>query len=221
MIQGNVPQLQDLAADVWVDERHSREMEVTENPIEFGAPVNDHAYVKARNLSVRFGVTNTPLASNPSFTGNDRIAQAREKLYKLQDDKTFLSVSTINGGDYENCLLASINWITDVNNPHSIIFELGLVEVIITGTKKTTYQPLPADERTGDKTSSTEKRGEVAKKARENLEAYRRNHTADSSSSADELTKNIAARAQADKIKAVDARNVLKSLSISGVEEIL
>ncbi|MGP9557216.1 phage baseplate protein [Psychrobacter sp. AOP7-A1-24] len=221
MLQGNIPQLQDLTADVWVEERHRREVEVVKNPIEFGSPITDHSYVKARTLSVSFGVTNTPLASNSSFSGNDRIAQAREKLYKLQDESVFLTVNTINGGEYENCLLSAIGWTTDVNNPHSIIFELEMEEVIITGTKKTTYQPLPADERTAGKTSSTEKRGEVSKRSRESADEARRNYTADSNTSSDELAKNAAAKAQAAKIEAVDNRTILKKISDIGFGGIL
>lgn len=221
MLQASIPQLQDLTADVWVEERHRREMEVVKNPIEFGSPITDHSYVKARTLSVKFGVTNTPLASNPSFSGEDRISQAREKLYKMQDDSTFLTVNTINGGEYRNCLLAAIGWVTDVNSPHSIIFELEIEEVIITGTEKTTYEPLPDDERTGGKTSTTKKRGETSKKAREALEAYRRNNTADNSTNAEELSKNAAAQAQAAKIEAVDKRTILKKLSVIGFEDIL
>lgn len=211
-MRAKIPKLGDLAADVWVEERHRREMEVTQNPIEHGSPITDHAIVKARKLSVMFGVSNTPMSNGGSFGGADRVADARAKLFMLQDSKQFLDVITINGGDYKNCLLTGIGWSTNSKNPDAVIFELDLEEIIVTSTKKTDYEPMPADESTGDKTSSTRKRGEVLKIGRETLEAYRRNHTADSSASADELSKNEAAMAQSKKIAETTSRNIIENL---------
>ena len=51
-IKAKIPQLGDLVADVWVSERHRRDMEVTQNPVEFGSPVTDHAFVKAQFASI-------------------------------------------------------------------------------------------------------------------------------------------------------------------------
>lgn len=211
MLEAKIPQLGDLVADVWVEERHRRELEVTQNPIEFGAPVSDHSFVKARQLSVTFGVTNTPLKENDTFTSRDRIGEARERLFELQDTSTFLTVLTITGGSYDNCLLTGIGWTTDAKTPHAIIFELDLEEIIITKTKLTTYQPLPADERTGKKTSTDNKRGSVSQQSRDEAN-NRRNSTPDSSTNADELAKSAAAKAQAEKLAAADNRTYLKKL---------
>lgn len=212
ILKGRVPKLGSLTADVWVEERHRREMEVTQNPIEYGSPVTDHAIVKARKLSVMFGVSNTPISNGGSFGGADRVADARAKLFMLQDSKQFLDVFTINGGEYKNCLLTGIGWSTDSNNPDAVIFELDLEEIIVTSTKKTSYEPQPEDERVGDQTSSTKKRGEVSKQSREAADEVRRNHTADASTSADELAKSAAAKAQAEKVAASDDRTILKKL---------
>jgi len=164
MLKATIPQLGDLIADVWVSERHRREMELTQNPIEFGSPVTDHAFVKAQSLSVTFGVSNTPLADNDSFTDTDRVDEARQKLYELQNSKTFLSVKTINGGEYKNMMLVGIGWSTDDSNPHAVTFDLDLEEVIIVTTEQTEYQALPAEEKTEQKTKPTSKRGEKPKK---------------------------------------------------------
>lgn len=202
MLKATIPQLGDLIADVWVSERHRREMEVTQNPVEFGSPVTDHAFVKARSLSVTFGVSNTPLVDNDTFTDIDRVEEARLKLYDLQDAKTFLTVKTINGGEYSNMLLTGIGWSADSNNPHAVIFDLDLEEVIIVTTEQTEYQALPAEPKTEKKTKPTSKRGEKPKRKLEGASKGRkRTSTRDVSESSKEQAKAAAAQKQRSKIK--------------------
>jgi len=201
MLKATIPQLGDLIADVWVSERHRREMELTQNPIEFGSPVTDHAFVKAQSLSVTFGVSNTPLADNDSFTDTDRVDEARQKLYELQNSKTFLSVKTINGGEYKNMMLVGIGWSTDDSNPHAVTFDLDLEEVIIVTTEQTEYQALPAEEKTEKKTKPTSKRGEKPKKKLDVVSKGRkRTSTRDVSTSSKEQAKAAAAKKQRGKM---------------------
>lgn len=116
-----IPLLSDLKADCWVSEEHTRELEITENPIEFGAPITDHAFLKNRELIVEFGVSNSPLRENLVFGdyGTNRIKRARELLFKLQDEKKELTVQTLTGGKYERLLIQTISWRTDSKNPNS------------------------------------------------------------------------------------------------------
>jgi hypothetical protein len=202
MLKAKIPQLGDLFADVWVSERHRREMEVTQNPVEFGSPVTDHAFVKAQSLSVSFGVSNTPLVDNDAFTDIDRVDEARTKLYELQNSKTFLNVKTINGGEYNNMLLTGIGWTTDDKNPHAVIFDLDLEEVIVVTTEQTEYQALPAEKKTEKKTKPTSKRGTKPKKKLEtDKKGRKRTSTRDVSSSSKEQAKAAAATKQRGKIK--------------------
>lgn len=201
-IKAKIPQLGDLVADVWVSERHRRDMEVTQNPVEFGSPVTDHAFVKAQSLSVSFGVSNTPLVDNEVFTDIDRVEEARLKLYDLQNNKTFLTVSTITGGEYANMLLTGIGWSTDDSNPHAVIFDLDLEEVIIVTTEQTEYQALPAEKKTEKKTKPTSKRGTKPKKKLEtDKKGRKRTSTRDVSQSSKEQAKAAAAKKQRGKIK--------------------
>lgn len=201
-IKAKIPQLGDLVADVWVSERHRRDMEVTQNPVEFGSPVTDHAFVKAQSLSVSFGVSNTPLVDNEVFTDIDRVEEARLKLYDLQNNKTFLTVRTITGGEYANMLLTGIGWSTDDSNPHAVIFDLDLEEVIIVTTEQTEYQALPAEKKTEKKTKPTSKRGTKPKKKLEtDKKGRKRTSTRDVSQSSKEQAKAAAAKKQRGKIK--------------------
>lgn len=165
-LQAIIPQLNGITADCWISEEHARDLEVTENPIEFGAPVTDHAFVKPQELVVEFGVTNTPLADNLVFgaTGTNRIERARELLFSLQDNRTFLSVQTLTGGKYERLLIQSIGWRTDSSNTQSATFTLRLKEVKVVATQTTAYTPLPAEKRVAQQTSKKVKSGEKSAK---------------------------------------------------------
>lgn len=211
MIKARIPKLQGLIADVWVSERHNSELEITSNPVEFGASVTDHFFNKPKSLSVTFAVTNTPLRNNASFGSKDRVSDARDKLTKLQSSGELLEVDTISGGRYENCLIKSIAWSTDSTNPNSVNFDIELTELVIVRTKITTYEPLPADEKTADKASTDKKRGEVNAQSRDDANA-KRSMTADANASADEQAKAEAARAQAEKIAQNDNRTLLKKI---------
>lgn len=202
MLQAKIPQLGDLVADVWVDERHRRELEATQNPVEFGSPITDHAFVKARKLSVTFAVSNTPLVDNPTFSDTDRVEEARQKLYQLQDSRTLLTVKTITGGEYNNCLLTGIGWTTDVKNPYAVQFDLDLEEILIVTTEQTDYKPLPPEPKTQKKTAPTKKRGEKPKKELSKKKGGRkRTSTRDASSSSKEQAKAQATEKQKRSIK--------------------
>lgn len=209
--QATIPQLNGITADCWLAEEHSREMEITENPIEFGAPITDHAFVKPQELVVEFGVTNTPLIDNFIFgtSGTDRIERAREILFKLQDDKVFLTVQTLTGGVYNRLLIQSINWRTDSKNPQSVTYALKLKEVKITQTKTTSYTPLPADKKVADQTSPTKKAGEKSSKklATNSTNAdSKKGNTASTSTSSEDKAKATAAKKQGNDIKEAKSR---------------
>lgn len=196
------PQLAGLTADVWVSERHNRQLEVTTNPIEMGAPAPDHAFLKQRVLSVSFGVTNSPLFENNSFTDDDRVTQAREALYLLQTNVVFIEVITVMGGKYENCLISDISFSADKDNVNAVVFDIQLTEVEIKTTELTEYQALPAEKPIKKKTEPTKKRGEVPKKRLEKASKGKggRKNTRDVSKSSKEQSR---ARLAAEQKKAL------------------
>lgn len=213
MLKATIPQLGDLTADVWIDERHRREMELTQNPIEFGSPITDHAFIKAQSLAVSFAVSNTPLVSNPTFSDTDRVAEARERLYELQDSKQFLTVQTVTGGTYNNMMLTGIGWSTDSSNPQATIFDLDLEEVIIVTTQQTEYQALPPEKKTKKQTETTKKRGELPKNKLSGEDKKRkRTGTRDVSTSKKNQAKGAAAEKQAKVIKKSNNRKQSKEV---------
>lgn len=169
MEQVIIPYLGGLRADCWKSEDHTRELEVTENPVESGLNVNDHAFRKPQELTVEFGISNYPLPTddnqNNSFFGEfgtDRVGKARDLLFLMQDDKVFLEVITLGGGTYKNMLLKKISWRTDSRMSQAAIFTLTLKELIITSTKTIKYKPKSS--KVKQQTSKRTDKGEVPAK---------------------------------------------------------
>ena len=48
-----------LVANATLEEIHSDDLEITEHPIDQGASVTDHAYMRPREVMVRFGFSNS------------------------------------------------------------------------------------------------------------------------------------------------------------------
>lgn len=170
MEQVIIPYLGGLRADCWKSEDHTRELEVTENPVESGLNVNDHAFRKPQELTIEFGVSNHPLPIDTTFStdnffgefGTDRVGKARDLLFWMQDDKVFLEVITLGGGTYKNMLLKKISWRTDIRMRQAAIFTLTLKELIVTSTKTIKYKPKAA--KTKQQTSKKTDKGEVPAK---------------------------------------------------------
>lgn len=176
MEQAIIPYLGGLRADCWKSEDHTRELEVTENPVESGLNVNDHAFRKPQELTIEFGVSNFPLPTDMAFStdsffgefGTDRVGRARDLLFLMQDDKVFLEVITLGGGTYKNMLLKTISWQTDSRMSQAAIFTLTLKELIITSTKTVKYKPKAA--KTKQQTSKRTDKGEVPAKQPDKLQ---------------------------------------------------
>lgn len=187
MIYGRIPLLGGIAVECWVAEEHTRELEVTENPVEFGAPIVDHAFVKPQGLVVEFGVSNTPLGMiNDAFggRGTDRIGFARDLLFELQSTRTLLLVETLTGGNYARMMLQKITWRADKKTVNAVRFSLTLKEVLFVATAQTEYTPLPAEAKTKKQTDPAKKKGEKPAKALDAKAGDAKSSSADKSKAA-------------------------------------
>ena len=88
---------------------HSIELEVTENPIETGAAVVDHAYVKPAQVTMKVMMSDVHQSLYPGqFTGTRfRSTNAWHVLKKLQGDRIPFNIFT-RLGLYENMLITSL-----------------------------------------------------------------------------------------------------------------
>lgn len=88
---------------------HSRQLEVTENPVETGASIVDHAYVKPAQITITVLMSDVHQSLVPGqFSGGySRSVNAWNVLMKLQEDRIPMSVLT-RLGLYSNMLITEI-----------------------------------------------------------------------------------------------------------------
>ena len=88
---------------------HSIELEVTENPVETGAAVVDHAYVKPAQVTMKVMMSDVHQSLYPGqFTGTRfRSTNSWHVLKKLQGDRIPFNIFT-RLGLYENMLITSL-----------------------------------------------------------------------------------------------------------------
>ena len=95
--------------DGFMSVEHSRELEMTENPVETGAAIVDHAYVKPSELTmqIRMSDVHQSIISGQFSDSSSRSVSAWKILKKLQDNRIPVSVFT-RLGLYENMMIQSL-----------------------------------------------------------------------------------------------------------------
>ena len=106
-----------LTFDVTYFEEHNPELEITEQPVELGAAITDHAYVKPTAFTIGVAIADRPLKANSTFGpySNARSSSGYQQVLTLMNSRTLITVQTglIN---YNNVLIKNITVIQDVNS---------------------------------------------------------------------------------------------------------
>lgn len=135
-----------LVFDAVFEETHEADLEVTDNPVETGVVVSDHAFMKPLRVKISAGVSDTPLAAvtdDPFASDAGRSRRAFELLTELQrraepfDLQTGLKL-------YENMVCTSIRTSQDKDSSGALLFTAELREVIIVYTQVVQYPPRKA-----------------------------------------------------------------------------
>ncbi len=132
--------------DAVFEETHEADLEVTDNPVETGVVVSDHAFMKPLRLSISAGVSDTPLAAvtdDPFASDAGRSRRAFEVLTELQRRAEPFAVQT-GLKLYENMVITSIRTSQDKDTSGALFFTASLREVIIVYTQVVTYPPRKA-----------------------------------------------------------------------------
>lgn len=135
-----------LVFDAVFEETHEAELEVTDNPVETGVVVSDHAYMKPLRVSLSAGVTDTPLAvsTNDTFASDaGRSRRAFELLTELQKKAEPFDLQT-GLKLYQNMVCTSIRTSQDKDSSGALLFTAELREVIIVYTQVVNYPPRKA-----------------------------------------------------------------------------
>lgn len=139
-----------LVPDVVIREVNKDEMVVTDHPVERGAAITDHAFLRPVEVEMQ-------LAWSDSTGGYVGYAQGfYDELLALQKSREPFDVST-GKRNYQNMLITSIAVTTDEKTESIVLVNARLREIIIVSTQTTTA-PKSA-QANPEKTASTVDRG--------------------------------------------------------------
>lgn len=149
-----------------LEEIHIDTVQMTEHPVEVGAAITDHAFVRPKEVVIRCGWSNSTLSSFASavsdlFAGemsaSDYVSSVYAYLLGLQGSRVPFDVTT-SKRQYQNMLLASLQVTTDQQTNSVLMVQAVCRQIIVAQTQATT---LPAKEQQAspDKTASIENAG--------------------------------------------------------------
>lgn len=149
-----------IEAQVTIEESHRDDLEITDHPVELGAPVSDHAFKRPREVIIKCGWSNSPsspgflnglgaaatgtLAGVASLTGQAGPQQTLEiyqKLLALQESRVPFDILT-GKTKYSNMLIATLTTVTDEHTENTLMVTLVCRQVIIVNTQ---VVAIPAD----------------------------------------------------------------------------
>lgn len=116
--------------DGFISVEHTRDLQMTENPVETGASIVDHAYVKPAEITMQVMMSDVHQSLVPGqFTGTRfRSTNAWQVLTKLQSDRIPMSVFT-RLGLYSNMLISRIKATDTAETFRALSAEVTLKEI--------------------------------------------------------------------------------------------
>jgi hypothetical protein len=142
-------QIGDIEIMVTLEEVHTDTLQTTEHPIEVGAPITDHAFIRPAELVMRCGWSNssfTALASTISsfFTGGEVGDKYTDEVYSqllaLYQSREPFDVIT-SARQYTNMLINSIRLDRDKETSSILLITVTMRQVLIVYTSATTLPP--------------------------------------------------------------------------------
>lgn len=138
--------------DAVINTDYSRELYITENPVETGSALTDYAYVKPVKLVMQIKMSDVATSRIPGqFEGGfSRSIQAFQVLATLQSNRIPVQVMTRIGG-FRNMLVQSLAIPDDVKTQNGLMCTATLQEVFVAQTKTV---KISANKQTTDSTNS-------------------------------------------------------------------
>lgn len=135
-----------LVFDAVFEETHESDLEVTDNPVETGVVVSDHAYMKPLRVKISAGVSDTRLdifSADPFASAAGRSRRAFELLTDLQKKAEPFDLQT-GLKLYKNMVCTSVRSSQDKDTSAALLFTAELREVQIVYTQVVKYPPRKA-----------------------------------------------------------------------------
>lgn len=157
-----------IIPSVVISEKHSDSLEITEHPVETGAPVSDHAYKRPSEVVMEIGFSGGGSlldfvdTSSLGLTLGLSPRETYQQILDLQASRIPFDVVT-GKRLYSNMLIRAIEVTTDRTSENVLMAVLTLREVIITQTQQITVAD-KADMKEGANTSAIINSGTKAAK---------------------------------------------------------
>lgn len=157
-----------IVPSVVVSEKHNDTLEITEHPVETGAPVSDHAYKRPSEVVMEVGFAGGGSlldfidTSSLGLTLGLSPKETYQQILDLQTSRIPFDVVT-GKRLYSNMLIRAIEVTTDRTSENVLMAVLTLREVIITQTQQITVAD-KADMKEGANTSAVINSGTKAAK---------------------------------------------------------
>lgn len=164
LIKASKRRIGDLVADATVEEVHNDDLEITDHPVDQGTTISDHAFMRPREVIVKFGFSNSSVPTAPGFNpGNiipssllsgsspKQIKTIYDKLLTLQVNRTLITVVT-GKRTYKNALIRSLRVHTDKTTEETLMVEATFREMILASTQVVTVAAPPEDQKDKTKT---------------------------------------------------------------------
>lgn len=118
-------------ADAIAEEKHSDLLTITENPVEQGAAITDHAFKRPAELTLRIGYSN----SSQQSLGDPLYVQIVYALF-LALQAACVPFGLITGKRiYQNLLIAGLETFTDEKWEYAMMLTVTLKEIILVSTQ--------------------------------------------------------------------------------------
>ena len=131
-----------LVFDATFEEVHTTENVITDEPIELGSEVNDHAYFKPRIVVITAGVGDYPLGNFVNnlisqTTSFSRSSSVYQMLLTMQQTQQLITIQT-GLIQYQNMLIESIETAQDKYSENVLIFRATCKEITLVQLQQTT-----------------------------------------------------------------------------------
>ncbi|MBF7994096.1 phage baseplate protein [Rahnella laticis] len=152
-----------IIPDVVVSEKHQDALEITEHPVEIGAPVSDHSYKRPAEVTMEMGFSGGGSLLDFADTSAIGISlgtspkEIYQQILDLQASRVPFDVTT-GKRQYSNMLIRAIDVTTDRTSENVLTCVLTLREVIISQTQSISVAD-KADMQDGVSTSSVQNTG--------------------------------------------------------------
>ena len=127
------PGVATLIADAVIEENGDDQMVITENPVEQGATISDHAYKLPSRLELAYGWA----GGSPQNTTNDPafLKNLYQQFLGLQTSRILCTVYT-GKRIYTNMLIQGIGVRTDKETENILLLRLSMQEILIASTQQ-------------------------------------------------------------------------------------